>query len=350
MMSQKLLDILQFILCDNLRCAHLKYSLHALVDKYDGETASATQVLINQNRLNWLLKYDATKNNFTKVNDNLYQYNDADFHGILIKRKDGLWALYYDIKQFYNVTQGDFWQSIGDAFKNKYDAQINQASQKKDDATKERKEIEKTIKDFWEAAKPLFDKNKSKQNTDLANAGSNYKGYLPVMGLTNPFSSFSNDLEYKNAVTGDYDLYAIWPKVPSKDDERVAGMFKDLEDKALIKAEGKSPIGELVGNISNRIYLLAQMINSLIPSPTGKSPNRIFHSDECGRPFVDEVDSAVAFSPQGNTFLIENAQDLANMVKYFKQEGYTCFINKGWLKDLKTHGVAENQVSWSDKF
>ena len=193
----------------------------------------------------------------------------------------------------------------------------------------------------------------------LSFAKGEFKHYRPLYALTNPHVSYSEEthnasLTHLNAITGDYDLYAVWPKEETEDDHRVAGMTADIKDKEeLIKREGDHAFGRYVGNISPRIYLIAQLLNSGLMTKTGKPVNRVFHSDEVGRPFLNEVDSAVGFTPEGKIFFVSDAEELSTAIellgyKYKDAEKkeiiiendpidlkkipprYHCFINKGW--------------------
>ena len=159
---------------------------------------------------------------------------------------------------------------------------------------------------------------------------------------------------YKNAVTGDYDLFAVWPVQlgygwqdlarTSDIQEKIKDVLKKIEiDKSKVKHKiaafdtirGKklavgligSPdvmidvipkfneIGawesEETGNINNASYEVAQVLNSLVfnhfltvkhpegrPAPKGEAhhfayANHAFHSDEGGRPGIDEIDFPV---------------------------------------------------------
>lgn len=86
-------------------------------------------------------------------------------------------------------------------------------------------------------------------------------------------------------------------------------------------------------------------MNSVILDKTGQS-NRIFHSDEAGRPKVKEVDVSVAFTPDGQRFLVKDAESLGAMIKTWSGKGYAPFINKGWypLLDEETRKLAY----WAD--
>ena len=132
-------------------------------------------------------------------------------------------------------------------------------------------------------------------------------------------------------------------------------MSPDTTDKDIINAENKalegraSTTGVSVGNISYRVYLTGQLINQKMSDGANAKGgiNRVFHSDEGGRPFVDEVDVAVAFTPEGEAYYIkdakteENGEALKNFSLFCISNGYAVIINKGWSKALK-----DIQISW----
>jgi hypothetical protein len=108
--------------------------------------------------------------------------------------------------------------------------------------------------------------------------------YDPVMALVNPHPPYSRrDAAYLNATTGDYDLFGVWPPGgdPIIDDQRRIGKLGQEDPN--------------VGNITNRVFEVAQLINSEIAQRPRRDviPNRVFHSDEAGNPFSPDL----AFPP-----------------------------------------------------
>lgn len=182
------------------------------------------------------------------------------------------------------------------------------------------------------------------------------KHYVPVLAITNPNSHYSEG-DYRNAITGDYDLFAVWPFGRDETDDRVAGMKESTKNNKIIKAESKGDIGKVVGNISERIYLIAQSVNSVIDTKYDQpQPNRVYHSDEGGRPFVEDVDLPVAvFTPKAYEksggymgFIISNIADLGKLMEYHAQKGYTIFVNKGWPDALAGH-VSRALLAYSER-
>lgn len=128
----------------------------------------------------------------------------------------------------------------------------------------------------------------------------------PIEALVNPYPAYPRG-HYKNCVCGDYDLFAVWPRRkdydPAGEDRRIAGMLpgqgaanRDARNNQIFKWEDKR-----LGNISNRVHLVAQLINSALPGVPGAVGGRrdmVHHSDEAGRPMVTEVElPVIAFIP-----------------------------------------------------
>lgn len=206
----------------------------------------------------------------------------------------------------------------------------------------------------------------------------------PVLALTNPYPPYPRG-HYKNACTGDYDLFGVWPKYSDFDiygeDCRVGGMVPGMaagsqrrRNDQIIRSEDQR-----VGNISDRIALAAGTINSLVPpvkggAPTGCSSNIVNHSDEAGRPFVKDIeDHVIAFVPlAGNEVLVlgmespeeKNGSRNPKAVQQWKAfieichvAGYQVIANAGWMgfmRELRvdrliTTGAAQGLSNYSGR-
>jgi hypothetical protein len=219
-------------------------------------------------------------------------------------------------------------------------------------------------------------------NNDLAERAKNHVGgnFYPIMGIQNPFSPYEGNESYKNAVTGDYDLFATWPIIPSepytpwRDLVRYSEQYITTEATypQFIPATGKkysvrSTVSENVivecipgadvlkagrledpdaGNYNNLTLIVAQTLNSFVTYAHGgkkSSPNAAFHSDEGGRPGINEIDFDVAvFLPPGLRdpgepliLLIENVFQFVSLIELLKDKCYV-FLHYGWLMHLFT--------------
>jgi hypothetical protein len=161
--------------------------------------------------------------------------------------------------------------------------------------------------------------------------------YDPVIALVNPHPPYSRrDAAYMNATTGDYDLFGVWP--PSWDPR--------IDDQRRIRKIGRED--PLVGNITNRVFEVAQLINSEIAQRPRRDviPNRVFHSDEAGNPFSPDLAFPVAtFLPrrhQHRMWRIDNTEELRQFILAHEQE-YRLYVNRAWLRDLR---LQANMFAW----
>lgn len=168
------------------------------------------------------------------------------------------------------------------------------------------------------------------------------EGYLPVMAMRDPLCTVPIK-DFRSATTGDYDLFAVFVRSskysPDSLDKRMVG-HKDLE--ANIK--GKRPTGEdeHLGNITPRIKMLRRELNWGIQRAGYPSGNMVHHSDEGGRPFVNDVDLPVfAVVPgQVSAYGIESVEDLREFISVTLQ-GYAPVFNPGWMKQMVLHSNAK---------
>ena len=181
--------------------------------------------------------------------------------------------------------------------------------------------------------------------TDNVNYHPNFgQQYESLLAMTNPPAHRSYPAgNYLNAITGDYDLFAVWPFVRDYDasaygaDHRPLGTVKG----SLTKAE-KDNIehlernfttggqGTKLGNITPRIYMICQLINSIIAKQ-----QVLWHSDEAARPFLDDVDlPVIAFTPAGNFFGIETIFDFKVFIAYCEQAGIKVTLSNAWAQNV----------------
>jgi len=165
--------------------------------------------------------------------------------------------------------------------------------------------------------------------------------YRPVLALSNPYLPYTGEYAHKNALTGDFDLFAVWPHRTKKDladfEARVASMGATTTTQDIYAAEKKSALGSVVGNISDGVSMIAGALNSRMEQLTGHSKvNRLFHSDEGGRPGITEIDASVGFHPDGKCHnFSDNSPDFAKFVLECARQGYIIFLNNGWIATLK---------------
>lgn len=306
----------------------------SLTNLYEGNTAGFTPIQIEQDHLNNLIKKEVIKVSEDSTNCLLgtVQKDNLKF-SFMLEKNGTLWSLYYCLEEAYQTIKKAW---TADDFVTAFTSQLG--GELKEEKSAYKVVAEKLIETCPEASWKTL-KNKR---------------YVPVLAMTNPNLHYSEG-DYHNAITGDYDLFAVWPFGRDETDDRVAGMKESTKNNKIIKAESKGEIGKVVGNISERIYDIAQRVNSAI-NQKQPQPNRVYHSDEGGRPFVEDVDLPVAvFTPKAYEksggymgFIISNIADLGKLMEYHVQQGYTIFVNKGWPDSLAGH-VSRALLAYSER-
>lgn len=331
---------------DNLR-EHKK----SLTMGYEGRAASVTQIIISHARVGWLMENEyivpdnprAPALTGTIVIER-HRGVPADIgliiHGIpwLLYRQPQGWALFYDRSRTYNLhpplvpPMNRSIEGLRRLFvefqRLFFRAYVPERPMGDADASRVWHQYRDLERDFMEIHRRIGD------------AGvRNFQGisYEPVLALVNPHPPYrQRGLAYKNATTGDYDLFGVWPvhDAPRTEDQR-----------RIRKIGREDPF---VGNITNRVFEVAQLINSEIARRTRGNvvPNRVFHSDEAGNPFAPDLSFPVAaFLPrrhQNRMGRIDDLQGLRQCILSHARE-YRLYINAAWLGAL---GLPRNTFSW----
>jgi hypothetical protein len=174
-------------------------------------------------------------------------------------------------------------------------------------------------------------------------------GYEPMFAMTNPIGhrQFRHE-HHMNAITGDYDLFAIWPFVRGSkkydasaygDDHRPLGTVKGsvgkaeranvdhLERNFADMGDGTLQ-GTKLGNITPRMYMICQLVNSIVGHQV------LWHSDEAARPFLDDMDlPVIALAPSGNYFGIETIDDFKSFIRICELQGIYVTLSNAWAQD-----------------
>jgi hypothetical protein len=159
---------------------------------------------------------------------------------------------------------------------------------------------------------------------------------LPVMALVDPHCPGAVRGTYRAAMTGDYDLWAVFPP---------ASQFqpKALDQRPVPGADRfVVPIGTFakhehrhMGNITGRVMGIKNQLNAAIRSAGYTGGDMVHHSDEAGRPLVAEVElEFIAFIPgEPQARFVDSISDL----KLFLREvikNYHITFNPGWQRQL----------------
>jgi hypothetical protein len=316
---------------------------------YEGKYAGIQQIKISERRLEWLTRqgYIHTVNKRGGIRIGVMaagQINAPEFlgrHDIQIPyllKKNGVWAIYYDRAKAYKLlcsSRSVTREALEKHFKNML-MHARKIARPADKGNVQWKPEHGAKLKLVQIAKPR------------GGRGIEFEGvyFSPLLGLSNPHPPYAGANAYLNAVTGDYDLFALWPhKDTAPDmDRRMGGMRPDITNRQIIDREHP-----LLGNITNRVYEVGQFINSHMaeaPGMRGKKvkPNRVFHSDEAGRPFIDDVDlPAVAFVPKmvlafrrpsERMYLIRTPAELSDFIRLCHGYSFRIYINKVWQAHL----------------
>ena len=166
--------------------------------------------------------------------------------------------------------------------------------------------------------------------------------YEAMLAMTNPVEHrLARAESYRNAVTGDYDLFAVWPFVEDYDaslggdDHRPLGTVKgSVGDAERHNAEvlernfTTGGQGTKLGNITARIYMVSQMINSIV------GRHVLWHSDEAARPFLDDVDLPVlALAPVGSYLGLETIDDFKAFIEMCRMDGIHVTLSNAWVQN-----------------
>jgi hypothetical protein len=189
--------------------------------------------------------------------------------------------------------------------------------------------------------------------------------YEPLLAMTNSVNHRQFREEHPlNAITGDYDLFALWPFISGAnrydrhgEDRRVLGTVKAwtqrnhietvLERNFTLPDEHGAQQGTKLGNMTNRLYMVSHVLNSTISGQrTGEGgrnfPRRnvFWHSDEAARPFVADVDlPLIAFLPSGSHVAIENILDFKRFFWLCVLGGVVPTLAEGWAMNPDPHNA-----------
>ena len=170
-------------------------------------------------------------------------------------------------------------------------------------------------------------------------ASSTATALQPVKAVRDPMCALAAT-NFRSATTGDYDLFAIYAQSrnysPDLQDRRLVS-HASLENNIRMHADsGEDPH---LGNITPRIAAIRDSLNTAILRRGYTGGNMIHHSDEGGRPFVNDIDLPVfAVVPgQDQAFGIKDVGDLRTFISVTLGAAYAPMFNPGWIKQLVFH-------------
>ena len=330
---------------------NLKQHFKSVTVPYENARAAATPLMITDRRRDWLVR----ENYITGAREERgWLYGTDEFRDEsepqdageftlrltwALKRVGGrLWAVYYDRSALYDLPdrgpQNDV-NSLAVGFArlhNRVRSVVNRRQRREEFLDEwSRQDVDKFIHLHRIISS---ERRRGRHGGHQLPDG---RIYDPVMALVNPHPPYrQRNVAYKNATTGDYDLFGVWPPHGAR----------RTEDRRRIRKIGRED--PLVGNITNRVFEVAQLINSEIARGQRgiEIPNRVFHSDEGGNPFAPDLAFPVAaFLPviQGTRKKrIDNIGQLRDFL-HENSGNYRLYINEAWLGAL---GLPRNMFSW----
>ena len=181
-----------------------------------------------------------------------------------------------------------------------------------------------------------------------------------VQGLTNPGTE---SLGFKACVTGDYDLFGVWPKRtqvgrsarPSLHELQRGPIHRpnipvhlprvphvSPDSRPLDRPGGKEHFQ--LGNISGRVNLVKVLLNTYLQSSTGgkfAGGQCVHHSDEVGNPnpalqkTLDQSMPVIAFVPSTvilrGAFAVDQVSDFYTFAVRCYQVGFHCELRRNWV-------------------
>jgi len=183
----------------------------------------------------------------------------------------------------------------------------------------------------------LYARGEVRLSNDLSSPNKPARGadMLPVMAMIDPACPVAVRDTYRAATTGDYDLWAVFPRRKSysqtgADRRMVPGSDRFRQNlTAYITNED-----EHRGNLTPRIAQIRNAINSGVRARGYTGGDVVHHSDEAGRPMVSSIDfPCIAFVPGVEPYCIESVGDLRQFLPELSFK-YVLALNPGWHRQL----------------
>jgi hypothetical protein len=163
-------------------------------------------------------------------------------------------------------------------------------------------------------------------------------GFPPVMAIVDAACPDDVRRTYRAATTGDYDLWAVFPKIKSF--QETGG----LADRRMVPGSDRHHVpmsqfkvheDEHQGNLTPRILAIKNHLNQMVQGAGYRGGDVVHHSDEAGRPNVRDIDfPAVAFIPGQMQAHVANVSDFRELVGVLLWGKHVLSLNPGWQGEL----------------
>ena len=158
---------------------------------------------------------------------------------------------------------------------------------------------------------------------------------LPVMAMVDPACPREVRTTYRAATTGDYDLWAVFPRREeysrSGADRRMVPGSDRFKQGLNTFIASEDPHR---GNLTPRIAQIRNAINAGVRERGYRGGDVVHHSDEAGRPMVSNIDfPCIAFVPHEEPFCVGDVGDLKTFLASLRHQ-YVLGLNPGWHRQL----------------
>lgn len=160
--------------------------------------------------------------------------------------------------------------------------------------------------------------------------------YAPVKAMVDPNCPASVAATYRAATTGDYDLFAVFPK-------RERYSRKTQDQRPVPDSDRfRTPIKQFIehedihlGNITPRVKKIMWLVNRYVQLAGYAGGNVVHHSDEAGRPLVNDIDFPfIGWIPGHDApYAVRDVSEFKTFIALLRFE-YQLIMNPGWLRQL----------------
>ncbi|MDO6526103.1 anthrax toxin-like adenylyl cyclase domain-containing protein [Motilimonas sp. 1_MG-2023] len=153
-----------------------------------------------------------------------------------------------------------------------------------------------------------------------------------VMGLTDPRGDKATKATYRAVMTGDYDLWGCFPLKslynPNGDDRR---RVRDSNNQLFNFDTFTAQESRHTGNMTRRLHAVRNRLNTGFRNTGYQGGNIVHHSDEAGRPMVDNLEvESIAFFPSGERMFFTTISDYKDFIEMARSMGYQTILNAWW--------------------